>query len=84
MCIRDRLKAGADFEKAVEKFSSAESKLNKGKVGPIKKSRLPKHFRDILDKLKKNEISKPFDIVGGLILLKLNRTRAYKTAKIPE
>ena len=50
------LKAGADFEKAVEKFSSAESKLNKGKVGPIKKSRLPKHFRDILDKLKKNEV----------------------------
>ena len=78
------LKAGADFEKAVEKFSSAESKLNKGKVGPIKKSRLPKHFRDILDKLKKNEISKPFEIDGGLILLKLNRTRAYKTAKIPE
>ena len=35
------LKAGADFEKAVEKFSSAESKLNKGKVGPIKKSKLP-------------------------------------------
>ncbi len=78
------LKAGADFEKAVEKFSSAESKLNKGKVGPIKKSGLPKHFRDILDKLKKNEISKPFEIDGGLILLKLNRTRAYKTAKIPE
>ena len=78
------LNAGADFEKAVEKFSSAESKLNKGKVGPIKKSGLPKPFRDILDKLKKNEISKPFEIDGGLILLKLNRTRAYKTAKIPE
>jgi len=78
------LKAGADFEKAVEKFSSAESKLNKGKVGPIKKSRLPKHFRDILDKLEKNEISKPFEIDGGFILLKLNRTRTYKTAKIPE
>ena len=78
------LKAGADFEKAVEKFSSAETKLNKGKVGPIKKSRLPKHFRDILDKLEKNEISKPFEIDGGFILLKLNRTRTYKTAKIPE
>ncbi len=78
------LKAGADFDKAVEKFSSAESKLNKGKVGPIKKSRLPKQFRDILDGLKKNEVSKPYEINGGLILLKLNRTRSYKTAKTPE
>ena len=78
------LKAGADFGKAVEKFSSAESKLNKGKVGPIKKSRLPKRFREILDGLKKNEISKPVEINGGLILLKLIRTRSYKTAKTPE
>ncbi len=78
------LKAGADFEKAVEKFSSAESKSSRGKVGPIKKSRLPKPLRDILDALKKNEISKPFEINGGLILLKLNRTRSYKTAKTPE
>lgn len=78
------LNAGADFGKAVEKFSSAESKLNKGKVGPIKKSRLPKQFRDILDGLKKNEISKPVEINGGLILLKLIRTRSYKTAKAPE
>ena len=78
------LKAGAGFDKAVEKFSSAESKLNKGKVGPIKKSKLPKHVRDILDGLKKNQISKPFEINGGFIILKLNGTRSYKTAKTPE
>ena len=77
------LKAGANFDKAVEKFSSAESKLNKGKVGPIKKSTLPNKFREVLDGLKKNEISSPFEINGGLILLKLKRTQSYKTAKTP-
>ena len=78
------LKAGANFEKAVEKFSSAGSKINKGKVGPIKKSRLPKQFRDILDGLNKNKISKPLEINGGLVLLRLNRTRSYKTMKTPK
>jgi parvulin-like peptidyl-prolyl isomerase len=78
------LNAGADFEKAVEKFSSADSKKNKGKVGPIKKSRIPKPFREILDRLKKNEVSKPFEINGGLVLLKLKRTRSYKTVKKPK
>ena len=77
------LKAGANFDKAVEKFSSAESKINKGKVGPIKKSTLPNKFREVLDGLKKNEISSPFEINGGLILLKLKRTQSYKTAKTP-
>ena len=77
------LKAGADFDKAVEKFSSATSKINKGKVGPIKKSTLPEKFRDVLDGLKKNEVSKPFEIDGGFILLKLERTQSYKTAKTP-
>ena len=78
------LKAGADFEKAVERFSSAASKIKKGKVGPIKKSRLPKQFRDILDGLNKNEISRPLEINGGLVLLRLNRTRSYKTMKTPK
>ena len=78
------LKAGADFGKAVEKFSSAESKINKGKVGPIKKSTLPKKFRDVLDGLKKNQVSSPFEINGGLILLKLERTQSYRTAKTPK
>ena len=78
------LKAGADFEKAVERFSSAASKIKKGKVGPIKKSRLPKQFRDILDGLNKNQISKPLEIDGGLVLLRLNRTRSYKTMKTPK
>ena len=78
------LKAGADFEKAVERFSSAASKIKKGKVGPIKKSRLPKQFRDILDGLNKNEISRPLEINGGLVLLRLNKTRSYKTMKTPK
>ena len=78
------LKAGANFENAVEKFSSAKSKVKKGKVGPIKKSLLPKSFRNVLDRLKKNEVSSSFEIDGGLILLKLNRTRSYRTAKIPK
>ena len=37
-----------------------------------------------MDGLKKNETSKPVEINGGLILLKLIRTRSYKTAKTPE
>ena len=78
------LKAGADFEKAVERFSSAASKIKKGKVGPIKKSRLPKQFRDILDGLNKNQISRPLEINGGLVLLRLNKTRSYKTMKTPK
>ena len=78
------LKAGANFENAVEKFSSSKSKINKGKVGPIKKSALPKSFRNTLDKLKKNEVSSSFEIDGGLVLLKLERTRSYKKAKKPK
>ena len=78
------LNNGADFEKAVEKFSSATSKTNKGKVGPIKKSSLSKQFRNVLDGLKKNEVSKPFKVNGGLILLKLYKTRSYQTVKTPK
>ena len=78
------LNNGADFEKAVEKFSSATSKTNKGKVGPIKKSSLSKQFRDVLDGLKRNEVSKPFKVNGGLILLKLKKTRSYQIVKPPK
>ena len=78
------LNNGADFEKAVEKFSSATSKTNNGKVGPIKKSSLSTQFSNILDGLKRNEVSKPFKVNGGLIILKLYRTRSYQTVKIPK
>ena len=78
------LNNGADFDKAVEKFSSATSKTNKGKVGPIKKSSLSKQFRSVLEGLKKNEVSKPFKVNGGFILLKLNRTRSFQTVKTPK
>ena len=77
------LKAGADFDKAVEKFSSAKSKATKGKIGPIRKTQIPKEFRDVLDRLKRNEISAPIEINGGLILLRLEQTRSYKSAKTP-
>ena len=78
------LKAGADFDKAVEKFSSAKSKATKGKIGPIRKTEIPKEFRDVLDVLKRNEISAPIAINGGLILLRLDRTRSYKSVKTPK
>ena len=78
------LKAGADFDKAVEKFSSAKSKATKGKIGPIRKTQIPKEFRDVLDVLKRNEISAPIAINGGLILLRLDRTRSYKSVKTPQ
>ncbi len=78
------LNNGADFDKAVEKFSSATSKTKKGKVGPIKKSSLSKQFRNVLDGLKRNEVSKPFKVNGGLILLKLHKTRSYQTVKAPK
>ena len=77
------LKAGADFDKAVEKFSSAKSKAKKGKIGPIRKTQIPKEFRDVLDRLKRNEISAPIEINGGLILLRLEQTRSYKSVKTP-
>ena len=77
------LKAGADFDKAVEKFSSAKSKATKGKIGPIRKTQIPKEFRDVLDGLKRNEISAPIEINGGLILLRLDQTRSYKSVKTP-
>ena len=78
------LRAGADFYKAVEKFSSAESKVKKGKVGPIKKTQIPKKIREVLDALKRNEISTPLEINGGLILLRLDRTQSYKSVKPPQ
>ena len=78
------LKAGADFDKAVKKFSSAQSKTNKGKVGPVKKSTLSKNFMNVLDELKKNEVSSPFASDGGLTLLKLDGIRSYKIVKTPK
>ena len=78
------LKAGADFDKAVEKFSSAKSKATKGKIGPIRKTQIPKEFRDVLDRLKRNEISAPIEINGGLILLRLEQTRSYESVKTPQ
>ena len=77
------LKAGADFDKAVEKFSSAKSKATKGKIGPIRKTQISKEFRDVLDRLKRNEISEPIEINGGLILLRLEQTQSYKSVKTP-
>ena len=78
------LRAGADFEKAVKKFSSAKSKVKNGKVGPVKKSKIPQEFRNTLDGLKKNEVSTPLEISGGLILLRLDRTRSYGRVKKPQ
>ncbi len=78
------LKAGADFDKAVKKFSLAKSKTNNGKVGPVKRSTLSKNFLIVLDGLKKNEISSPFETDGGLILLKLDRIRSHKIIKAPK
>ncbi len=77
------LNNGADFDKAVEKFSSATSKTKKGKIGPIKKSSLSKQFINVLEVLKRNEVSKPFKVNGGFVLLKLYRTRSYQTVKKP-
>ena len=37
-----------------------------------------------MDGLKRNEVSKPFKVNGGLILLKLYRTRSYQTVKTPK
>ena len=78
------LNAGADFDKVVEKFSSAKSKTKKGKIGPIRKTQIPKEFRTVLDGLERDEISKPIEINGGLILLRLDRTRSYKRLKTPQ
>ena len=78
------LKAGADFDKAVKKFSSAQSKTNNGKVGPVKKSKLSENFINVLDRLKKNEVSSPFASDGGLTLLKLDGIRSYKIVKTPK
>ena len=60
------------------------SKVKKGKVGPIKKTQIPKEFRAVLDGLKRNEISKPLEINGGLILLRLDRTQSFKSVKTPQ
>ena len=39
---------------------------------------------DVLDRLKKNEISTPLEINAGLILLRLDQTRSYKSVKTPQ
>ena len=44
------------------------SKVKKGKVGPKKKTQIPKKIREVLDALKRIEISPPLEISGGLIL----------------
>ncbi len=66
------------FETAASKYSISETSLNSGKIGWVKVNNLTNEIKNIIDNLNKGEISKPFKISNGNLIIKVNDIRKSK------
>ena len=66
------------FETAASKYSISETSLNSGKIGWVKVNNLTNEIKNIIDKLNKGEISKPFKIPNGNLIIKVNDIKKSK------
>ena len=66
------------FEIAASKYSISETSLNSGKIGWVKVNNLTNEIKNIIDNLNKGEISKPFKISNGNLIIKVNDIRRSK------
>jgi len=66
------------FETAASKYSISETSLNSGKIGWVKVNNLTNEIKNIIYKLNKGEISKPFKISNGNLIIKVNDIKKSK------
>ena len=66
------------FETAANKYSISETSLNSGKIGWVKVNNLTNEIKNIIYKLNKGEISKPFKISNGNLIIKVNDIKKSK------
>lgn len=66
------------FEQTAMSFSSSPTASKKGKIGWINSNALSKDILIILDKMKKNEISKPLKRQNSVLFLKINDIKKKK------
>ena len=66
------------FETAASKYSISETSLNSGKIGWVKVNNLTNEIKYIINNLNKGEISKPFKISNGNLIIKVNDIKKSK------
>ena len=66
------------FNQVAKKYSNGPFAKNGGEMGWLKSSDLPDLFVDKIIKLKKNEVSFPFESKNGLHIVKLDDIRSFK------
>jgi peptidyl-prolyl cis-trans isomerase C len=76
--VSKRANAGESFEElAIESSDDPISKKRGGKVGYINKGRFPEEIDKEIFILKKGEITNPFEVQGGYLIIKSNKEPDY-------
>jgi len=76
--VSKRANAGESFEELALEFSDDPiSKKKRGKIGYINKGRFPEKTDIEIFTLKKEEITKPFEVQGGYLIIKANKDPDY-------
>jgi hypothetical protein len=69
--LKARCAAGEDFGSLATRYSESETRLMQGKLGWIRRGRLPKKLEAVVFSLGENEISDPVPAPGGAMLLRV-------------
>lgn len=76
--VSKRTNAGESFEELAQEFSDDPvSKKRGGKVGYINKGRFPENIDKKIFVLKEGEITKPFEVQSGYLIIKANKEPDY-------
>ena len=67
-----------NFKAASLKFSISESATKGGEIGWVKETLLSKNISNILNKLKKGEMTKPLKYPNGYLIIKINDKKEMK------
>ena len=70
----------SNFKSAASRFSISNSAKNGGEIGWIKETILSENLVSILDRMKKNEMTKPLKYPTGYLILRMNNKREIKQA----
>ena len=70
------------FNQVAKKYSNGPFAKNGGEMGWLNSSDLPDLFVDKIIKLKKNEVSFPFESKNGLHIVKLDDIKSFKKDKV--
>lgn len=72
--VSKRAKEGENFEKLAEELSDDPiTRKRGGKVGYIKRGRFPEDLDNVVFSLKEGDITKPFEVDGGYLIIKVNK-----------